>query len=103
MSMLRMQLATLVAVVLLLVGQLSQLVADLNSISAKEVREFDEKLRLDPSLYRLQHEDGAEVGRHFGLMVASIKSKERAQAKINTDYQQDHDYYNNNDYHNDDY
>lgn len=70
-------------------GQLSQLVADLNSISAKEVREFDEKLRLDPSLYRLQHEDGAEVGRHFGLMVASIKSKERAQAKINTDYQQD--------------
>ena len=84
-----------------LARQLSQLVADLNSISAKEVREFDEKLRLDngpnwqskgfrmivgwgvgprqlvkdPSLYRLQHEDGAEVGRHFGLMVASIKSK----------------------------
>ncbi|CAE7509352.1 unnamed protein product [Symbiodinium sp. KB8] len=31
-------------------GQLSQLVADLNSISAKEVREFDEKLRLDNGL-----------------------------------------------------
>ncbi|CAE7231983.1 unnamed protein product [Symbiodinium sp. CCMP2592] len=69
--------------------QLSQLVADLNSISAKEVREFDEKLRLDPSLYRLQHEDGAEVGPHLGLLVASIKSKERALAKINTDYQED--------------
>eukprot|EP00439_Symbiodinium_sp_Y106_P012366 s5117_g1.t2 len=69
--------------------QLSQLVADLNSISAKEVRQFDEKLRLDPSIYRLQHEDGAEVGPHLGLLVASIKSKERALAKINTDYQQD--------------
>ena len=33
-----------------LARQLSQLVADLNSISAKEVREFDEKLRLDNGL-----------------------------------------------------
>ena len=35
-----------------LARQLSQLVADLNSISAKEVRQFDEKLRLDSGLSR---------------------------------------------------
>ncbi|CAE7231974.1 unnamed protein product [Symbiodinium sp. CCMP2592] len=70
-------------------GQLGQLLADLNKFSAKDVREFDEKLQLDPSMHRLQHEDGAEVGPHLGLLVASIKSKERALAKINTDYQED--------------
>ncbi|CAE7231978.1 unnamed protein product [Symbiodinium sp. CCMP2592] len=70
-------------------GQLGQLLADLNEFSAKDVREFDEKLQLDPSMHRLQHEDGAEVGPHLGLLVASIKSKERALAKINTDYQED--------------
>ncbi|CAE7939057.1 unnamed protein product, partial [Symbiodinium necroappetens] len=54
--------------------QLSQLVADLNSISAKEVREFDEKL----------------TRRFTGCSTKMVlKLAERAQAKINTDYQQD--------------
>ncbi|CAE7770603.1 unnamed protein product, partial [Symbiodinium pilosum] len=70
--------------------QLSDMVKALNDIKLEDVRKFDEKLKLDPSTHKLQPEAGAvEHGKHLGLLVASVKSKERALAKVNTDYQED--------------
>ncbi|CAE7342062.1 unnamed protein product [Symbiodinium natans] len=71
--------------------QLSEMVRGLNDISHNDLRRFDAKLVLDPSLHQLQPEPGAECGTHLGLLVAPIKSKERALAKISTDYQKDFD------------
>ncbi|CAE7344100.1 unnamed protein product [Symbiodinium natans] len=67
--------------------QLSDMVGALNEISREEVRKFDEKLSLDCSVHQLQPESGAECGKHLGLLVAPIKSKERALAKIKGDYE----------------
>ena len=40
--------------------------------------------------YRLrQPEANASIGKHVGLLVAPVKSKDRAQAKVMTDYKED--------------
>ncbi|CAE7355048.1 unnamed protein product [Symbiodinium natans] len=69
--------------------QLSEMVQGLNDVSREQLRKFDEQLTLDSSLHQLQPEPGAEYGKHLGLLVAPIKSKERALAKIQGDYEKD--------------
>ncbi|CAE7208487.1 unnamed protein product [Symbiodinium natans] len=69
--------------------KLSEMVTALNEINRTDLRKFDEKLVLDSSLHQLQPEPGAEYGKHLGLLVAPIKSKERALAKITEDYEKD--------------
>ena len=36
-----------------------------------------------------QPEANASIGKHVGLLVAPVKSKDRAQAKVMTDYKED--------------
>lgn len=44
------------------------------------------ELHFDPIWHPMQPNPQAEVGVHVGLLVAPVKSKERAQDKINNDY-----------------
>ena len=54
-----------------------------------------EKITKHPSKWRSflsrlrQPEANASIGQHVGLLVAPVKSKDRAQAKVMTDYKED--------------
>jgi len=70
---------------------LMKVCSDLNGINSRADLQnlgFDE-MQFDPATHPLQPEANASIGKHVGLLVAPVKSKDRAQAKVMTDYQED--------------